>query len=359
MPDLALAPYLPLRQRVRVGRWELEPFRTLDETPALPDDLRRPVKRLVEAYTLPHSDADRLGAVLYPAGGSIGSEFERGTLEPLRRALLAGAIAMNPFMTADEDDPNAGHAVATAENAIVWGHPLGDGDSYVIDTGILARVRAYHSAEPSEPLPPIAPPVELPSNLFGSFDQEVADATYRVITSDGIASRRLRRALDWYLIAYSNAEAVTSDVRIGAARSAVEVLTGAGDQSKKIVRALGRLLGDETTPTETRTSPIWTKHGVEVPVQLTQVEWWMARLCELRNAIVHGHKVSDDLWTHAGHGHIYHVHDRLIECLLAALAEETQDELFRLRGRERASARRVREIVERLQRLDDAEGETT
>jgi hypothetical protein len=301
-----------------------------------------------------------MGAVLYPVGGAIGSRFEPSALDPLRRALLAGVIANNPYMAVEEDeeDPNAGYAVGTTENATLWGHPLTDGDSYVTDTGVLARTRAYHRAEPDEPLPLISPPIELPSSMFGNFDHEVADAAHNVIASGGLAGRRLRRALDWYLIAFSNAEAVTLDVRIGATRSAVEVLTGAGDGSKKIVRAFGRLLDDEDSPTETRRSAIWTRQGEPVPVRLSHNEWWMARLCELRNTIVHGDEVPEGLWTHEGHHHLNHAHDRLIDCLLTTLAAETKDSLLRMRGGDRVFARLAHEMDERLAELGDAEGET-
>jgi hypothetical protein len=49
MPAVVLAPHLPLRQSVRVGPWELVPFRMLGDAPALPGNLRRPVTRLVDA----------------------------------------------------------------------------------------------------------------------------------------------------------------------------------------------------------------------------------------------------------------------------------------------------------------------
>jgi hypothetical protein len=156
--------------------------------------------------------------VIFPADAAIGAPFDRSDLEPLRRALLAGVVANNPYMALDEEaqDANAGHALSTAENAILWAHPLTDGNSYVLETGVLARTTSYNRADADEPLPPIAPPVELPSNLFGGFDEEVSQATHAVITSGGLSGRRLRRALDWYLIAFSNAEAVTLDVRISA-----------------------------------------------------------------------------------------------------------------------------------------------
>lgn len=151
--------------------------------------------RLVEAYRAP-SGAGQVGAVLYPVGAAIGAPFERSAMNPLRRALLAGVIANNPYMAIAEEhqDATAGHAAATAENAILWGHPLGDGNSYVLETGVLVRTTSYNRADESEPLPPVAAPVELPSSLFGGFDEEVASATHAVITSEGLAGRRLDEA---------------------------------------------------------------------------------------------------------------------------------------------------------------------
>src|SRR4051794_40372382 len=154
-------------------------------------------------------------------------------MRPLQRALVAGVVADNPQMAVPEDDqdPNAGHGVLTSENALLYGHPLSDGRSYVIDTGALHRVRGLRSAELDEPLPPVEPPTELPRPLFANFDAELADAAHDLLVRDGELARRLGRALDWYVVALSNAEAVTADVRVGAARSALEVLTGSGDGS--------------------------------------------------------------------------------------------------------------------------------
>lgn len=72
MPDLILAPYLVLKTPVTVGTWELVPFCELhqddDESEAelrgwVPDALRGPVMRLVEAYGV-EAGGTTLGAVV-------------------------------------------------------------------------------------------------------------------------------------------------------------------------------------------------------------------------------------------------------------------------------------------------------
>jgi hypothetical protein len=206
-----------------------------------------------------------------------------------------------------------------------WPHPLLGGDSYAIETGVLTlAVANLRYAPADEPLPKIDAPLELPKPMFGHFDAEVADATHRLLTRGGARARRLSRALDWYAVALSNAEAVTVDVRIGAARTALEVLTGAGDETKRLVRAYGRLLRDDETPEVTYEEAC----GFRGPVQLTADEWWMARLCELRNAIVHGDEVYVELWRHDGHHQLNQIHDRLIDALKVVVADAVGDALL-------------------------------
>jgi hypothetical protein len=118
-------------------------------------------------------------------------------------------------------------------------------------------------------------------------------------------------------MALSSSEAVTLDVRIGAARSALEVLTDAGDETRRLVRAYGNLLREDGTAEATREDVFWAKGSVA----LTSGEWWITRLCELRNAIVQGDEVPDDLWRHEGHHHLLHLHDRLIGALPVAVTE--------------------------------------
>jgi hypothetical protein len=356
MPDVILAPYLVVKTPVTVGPWELVPFRELrhgdGESEAglrrwVPDALRVPVMRLVEAYGV-EAGGTALGAVAVPKGGRAGDPFDRGLVRRLGHALLAGSVADNPQMALPEDkqSPNAGRAGATSENAIVYGHPLGAGDAYASETGVLFRVLSSRHAAGNEPLAKIEPPVELPRPFFANFDEELADAAHDLLSSGTVQARRFHRAIDWYRLALSNAEAVTIDVRVGAARSGIEVVTGQSDQTRKVVRAYGRLM--RTEETSERTYAAADVQWAKGPIQLTPDEWWLTRLSALRNAIVHGDLLADgnDLWYHEGHHQLNHIHDRLIALLRRIIADHTGDDLLRLAMAERVFPRIAREIVE-------------
>ena len=175
---------MALKDSTTVGPWNLVPFRELqqDDTESeesrdwAPEALRHVVMRLVDAYRVDAS---------------------------------------------------------TSENALLYGHPLTGGNSYAIQTGVLIQAMHWRTAADGEPLPKVAPPVELPTPIFANFDHEVAHATHAYLSAGDMNARRLHRALDWYRIALSNAEAVTRDVRVGAAPSAIEALTGLSDETKR------------------------------------------------------------------------------------------------------------------------------
>src|SRR4051812_46512682 len=91
VPNLLIAPYLPLKNRVTVGPWELVPFRDLDGADVVPNELERPVARLIEAYRVPGTGGGgALGAVIFPEGAGVGEPFERSDMHPLGHALVAG-----------------------------------------------------------------------------------------------------------------------------------------------------------------------------------------------------------------------------------------------------------------------------
>jgi hypothetical protein len=351
VPDVLLAPYLPLSHQARVGPWQLIPFKAMGESDAVPDDLRHSVSRLIDTYRLPSGAGSILGVVAFPHGAHVGAPFERSTMRTLGHALLAGVVVSNPSMAVSEDDqePNAGFAIATAENALLYGHPLGVGDSYAVETGVLARVTSVRHAPGDEPLPKVEPPVELPRTLFGSFDEEFAHAAHEALATPEVAARRLRRALDWYRIALSNAEAISLEVRVGAARSALEVLISAGEETKRLVRAYGQLTREEDTRAAIHAEVFWAKG----PVELTPDEWWMTALCALRNAIVHGDEVPIELWQHEGHHQLNHIHDRLIASLRIHVGIAAGDPLLRLPQRDRVFPRIHEKLVERMRHDHD------
>jgi hypothetical protein len=119
----------------------------------------------------------------------------------------------------------------------------------VIETGVIVRATVVRHALSDGSFAKIEPPIELPRPLFAVFDEELARAVHALLTGEAAIARVLHRTLDWYRIALSNAEAVSLQVRIGAARSALEILTGASDQTKQLVRKYGQLVRGDTTTT--------------------------------------------------------------------------------------------------------------
>lgn len=349
VPLLLLAPYLPSTAGV-IGPWTFVPFGRVADSAALPTVLRERTLRLIEAYKPAASVI--LGSVVYPTGGQIGSEFDVATIRRLRHSLLAGAVAENPPLAVPKDEQmaNAGHAAMTSENTLLYGHGLESSTSYVIGVGEIVHTTTAYYAPEGEPLPKVTPPPELPTPLFASFDQELAQATHAVLDPACETGRRLDRCLDWCQLALSNAEAVSRDVRVGAVRSALEALTGKTNTTK-LVRAIGRLLDGDTTPRRTHTSHFWRG-----PVQLSPVEWWLVHLTELRNAIVHGNPITDDMWLHEGQHHLAIAHDTLIRCLKATVATEAEDSALRKSLRDRGIERATGEALEFLRQQNSASG---
>src|SRR4051812_33872902 len=72
--ELLVAPYLVSPGDITVGPWQLLPFGSIGDSDQVPDDLRRPVRRLVEAYQI--DDSLDLGALAYPGTAHVGADFD-------------------------------------------------------------------------------------------------------------------------------------------------------------------------------------------------------------------------------------------------------------------------------------------
>ncbi len=329
MAELLLAPYLSIPGQVAIGRWRLVPVRHVKDLEELaPTPLRASAERLIDAYSY-----ENLGAVVHLDGEQVGPGYVPGGMRPLAHALLVGALAANPTIAGETTDANAGWAMQTVENATLIAHPLDEMGGYAVEIGTLRRVTKITGAEEGKPLPKVTPPRELPEPMFGSFDGELAAAALSCLSGEDLAARQLDRALDWYRIAFANSEAITADVRVGAARSALEAMTGAGDSTQQLVRSYGRLVDKEDAPRRTYgPEQVWWAKG---EAQLTEEEWWITRLCGLRNAIVHGDEIATELWEHDGHHQVNQIHDRLLGALRAFLAGIAGDPLLRTSSSER------------------------
>ena len=284
MTSVLLAPYLPLHKTATIGRWTLLPIlaagspdAVAEESAWIPESLRSPVRRLIDAYRV--DDGPGLGALVAPPDGQVGAAFPSEDIRRLGHAILAGVLGANPELRKTEDNTLSARSLATSENAILYRHSITGGDSFaVVEAGVLLREQRAFSWPA---LPKVSPPVELPKPKqeiqCPDFDCELAAATWQVLNkAAGGTARRLSRALDWYRIALANAEVATREVRVVAARSALEVLLNAGS-TKCLVRRYGCLM--RAGGTEKMTCEVFWAKG---PVQLTPDEWWMSRLCELR-----------------------------------------------------------------------------
>jgi hypothetical protein len=361
MWDMLIAPYLPIRRPSTVGPWDLVPLRDAAR-PAneldpprewIVPEAREAILRLAEAYRMDDTTMP-LGALVAPTGGKVGDAIDRSAMDDLRRALVAGCIANNPTLTTPEekqDNPNAGHAIGTAENGSLWGHPIDGGVSYAIETGFLARTTRFMTAMPPEPLPKVPAPIEVPTSLFGTFDEELASATHAALTDGTEEAMRFGRCLDWYEVIYSNASTIPASVRVGAARSAMEAFWGT-DDTKKVIRRYGRLVSPDAPTTIYGPDEVRWADG---PVPLTADEWWLHRLTKLRNTIAHGRAVPADLWEHDGQHQVNQVHDRLITMLKRIVAAHAGDALLDFRVGDRVFPRIAQELGARLREAQQQE----
>lgn len=344
MADLVMAPYLPLKKLIMIGDWRLTPFADLAELlEAMPPSHQRSAERLIEAYA-----QDDMGMIVHTEGGNLGDDHKDAELRWLSQALLAGAVGANPQLAENETSGNSGWRLQTSENATLLGHRLEDSNSYSIETGMLARVLQIQAARDGEPLPEVTPPLELPRPISASFDEDLAQSTFSVLRGEGLQGRQLHRALEWFRVAFSNADAVPADVRVGAARSAFEVLIGAGNTTQQLVRGYGLLVREDADPppkTFSASEVFWSKGSA----QLTAEEWWMTQLCRLRNAIMHGDEVPKDLWSHEDHHHVNWIHDKLLKALRARVSQAVDDQLLRLPYRDRIFPRAYQRLEERGQ----------
>ena len=90
-------------------------------------------------------------------------------------------------------------------------------------------------------------------------------------------------------------------------------------------------------------------------MQLTDDEWWMTRLCALRNAMVRDDEVPDNLLLHDGQHQLNHIHDRLIAALKRVASELADDPLLRLSRSDRVFRRRQDEMIELLETKQEPE----
>lgn len=251
------------------------------------------------------------GAVIVPRAGRVGDDMPRALLPRLWRALVPALIDLNPSFLEQDDQrrPNAGHAMASADNAQVYGHPLTGEHSYVLAQGAMVQHLSYCYAPPGSRLPRIAPPPGLPTPMLGrGLDEDYAAALYGALTAGDTTARRLDRCIQWQVLAWSNTEVIAEDARVLAFRAAFDVLLGGGAKTRQHGRTLAQRLGDTSQQRPRR----WVENGKTHEMALNGTEWWFQSFGLLRNAIAHGDVIEDQQWLFDdGRRHLWHADDTL------------------------------------------------
>ena len=334
MPDVWLFPYIPLHREVAVGPWRLVPFRELARRHTTNKAVFDATRRLRTAYKLKNV-VGHFGALVVPVDGRIGDEHAPEQLRPLHRAVACALIDSSAALL-EGDNPNAGHKMATAENALAYGHPLHGGHSYVISTGALVQTVDYRYSEPGRPLPRVTPPHELPKPLFASFDDDYATGLHIAVTAGDLTARRLDRAIEWLILAWNNSAAISEDARVIVLRAGFEALLGGGADTRRNRELLSHLLDE---PDAKRSSRTWPR--LKQPLQLTELEWWFQSYAFLRNKVAHGDVVEDDEWVFDdGRRHLHIADDTLRRAIKRTVVRVTDDETLEMDQFDRALARR-------------------
>jgi hypothetical protein len=339
-----LFPYLPINRRAHVGSWELIPFRLFDARDARDARADKQARQLFDLYELPRGAGGPLGALVRRARGKVGDRVRPSSLPPLRRAVLAALLDANP---ADRD---FGHGVATADNAVLYGHRISRDGSLAATYGELVttligglRLGTDHSA--------IHPPIELPTPMLArDLDERFAEASLRVIGQDSDEARRVSAALDCLDLAWRNSTSTTQQMRIPALYSGFEVLLGVGNGRLRMARALSSRLGRDSAR---KREHVWRQRPESSPRRdlFSDLEWWFMRFGELRNAIAHGDELRLGLWRHGRRWHFWIGEERLRQAITDVVAERTGLPELRYDRGERVFAWMARDALPHFQKL--------
>jgi hypothetical protein len=244
-----------------------------------------PLLELLKAYDVPGSGA---GAVAHLTGESIGTPVsDRASIERLHRALLYGTLA------ASLPQKGKGPPGATADNALLWAHPVKDRSfTAVVEGGLYSILRGISLTDGE--IEQIPQPEHLV--ISGSpldLDDERMTALYEEMAKGLILGRRLRRTLEWLNFAWTNTVSITEDARIVALRTAYEALlsTRRNSQTQFLRARLSRLLA----PRAPKTPRAYVERGKPKEEELTDIAWWFESFNMLRNEIIHG----DDIHRHS------------------------------------------------------------
>jgi hypothetical protein len=284
-----LFPYLPLERRQTVGPWELIPRQQLTETDCSAPELVGYAGDVAALYRL-RGDDRGFGAFARRTDGRVGDEDDHAGFGALGSAVAVALLDRNPsFAAGAADDPNAGHAMCTSENALGYGHRF-EADLYVAYATGTMVVMQHGGAQLGTHRDLIDPPNDMLLPVFRPrLDGVYADALYGLLENPAPDAPDLAGAIQWLLLAWSNTASLNERGRILALRAGFDVLFG-GAYTHVIRAALSTLLDEQAAA---RTHRTWTDRQNQREADLTELEWWFQSFALLRNKIAHGGEIPD------------------------------------------------------------------
>jgi hypothetical protein len=310
--EVWIAPYLRLRDRLRVGRWEVIPADNLELGDCTSQHALDQVNGLLRLYRRSRRVPDNgFGAMFRHGQEPVGGSFRPRDLVTLRQALLLGLLDANQTpWRGPLADLNWGHGTSTSDSVFIVGHRI-DEDGYVsarygwvitrLEMGLTIKDDPeLADISPSE----IVPPAEQPFPTMGAPpDEEYVSALYAILAAGDDRAARLASSIDWLDLAWRNTSSVTEGTRILMLKAGFEALLSTTDALSKQRATLASLLGSEAGRKRWHT-PL-DRYGRPKPLeQMTDVEWWFTRFTWLRNAIAHGKAARRD-WIHGRVRHFW------------------------------------------------------
>lgn len=345
--EVLLFPYLPASERLTTALWELVPRGELEQDDFSDDWLRDAIPGLLELYKTRSGDWGGVGCIARPANGQIGDPVDRQSMGVLQRGVVVSLLDGNPELPGDDN----GHAVATSDNAVLFGHRVDPSGHVAVNYGVMVRA-VVAGLQIGHDDVTIAPPPEthIPF-MHPSVDGLYLDALLRTLTKSEDSSRRLARSIDWLDLAWRNTSSIDEDTRIVALRAGFEVLFGVGDSTSVLQDALSDLLDSDDAPKINR---VWVSlAGIPRAEQMKDLQWWFLRFAFLRNAIMHGSSISDDEYMHDGARHLWLGELKLRQAIKRIVAKEGNEEIL-MTPLERALQSAVEEVGFPLNEQDES-----
>lgn|GEM_PF-1541300 len=321
-----LYPYLPLTRRVSVGSWTLIPVGDLQDADAVSADAAEQARGVHALYRL---SGDRRGFGAFVRGVQpVGEELDSAGLGLLRLAVVPAMLDRNPSRADPGDEPdNAGHAMCTSENALLFGHGVDPEGYTAFSYGTMVQM-FVGGARVGESQDMIDPPSELMLPIFRpQLDEVYCAAAYDVLANLADDSPDLPGAIRWLEVGWSNSRSVSQQAHVLAFRAGFDVLFGGAD-TREIRGKLSELLDPETA---VRTPREWDDHHGRHygPFELTDLEWWFQSFALLRNRIAHGGEVPEADWNFDdGVPHVWHAERNLRRAIKQTVANAGHEDVL-------------------------------